>query len=289
MFLNKKDITFVWWFLLVFKKVSWEFERPVPNPPSTNRITNKISPNPCIKPTSRDPLSKDMLHCVHQGVAPLAIASLIADLFEDLDGSLTIAGLDAALASQAWPHLLEALQTNDTDRARKRAYCAYRNSGALFLPVDVANDMCYWGRTFYSSIKIWEWKLLCGTRTKECTKWCQNFTVSSICVWMFRSLEETRDMTIFTWMKISCNIYLGLQAEPTPIRWTRWCCTDTVLWLSSACDQKNWCPRLNPDHPQARWHETHRWNQLDWSILQNIGGFSFSPVSFWDNIVLQNI
>lgn len=50
------------------------------------------------------PVSKDMLHCVHQGVAPIAIASLITHHFEDRTPDLTIAALSHELTSIAWPH-----------------------------------------------------------------------------------------------------------------------------------------------------------------------------------------
>lgn len=211
MFLNKTNIVFClvisFWFLKQFLgSLNEQFRIPKELQIRFHQ-THVLVVHPC---TSRDPLSKDMLHCVHQGVAPLAIASLITHHFEDLDGSLTIAGLDAALTSQAWPHyqqwkndrrevvaptsskfsskkfgrstwveypelascykgamvkymifwasafLTEALQTNDTPRARKRAYCSYclayfqflQEIQGPFLPQDVADDMCYWGRTF---------------------------------------------------------------------------------------------------------------------------------------------
>ena len=105
MFLNKTDMIFClgisFWFSKQFLgSLNNQFQIPKELQIRFHQ-THLFVVHPC---TSRDPLSKDMLHCVHQGVAPLAISSLITHHFKDLDGSLTIAGLDTALASQAWPH-----------------------------------------------------------------------------------------------------------------------------------------------------------------------------------------
>lgn len=45
-----------------------------------------------------------MLHCVHQGVASIAIASLITHHFEASGDCDTLATLDVALKTIAWPH-----------------------------------------------------------------------------------------------------------------------------------------------------------------------------------------
>ena len=307
MFLNKTNIVFClvisFWFLKQFLgSLNEQFRIPKELQIRFHQ-THVLVVHPC---TSRDPLSKDMLHCVHQGVAPLAIASLITHHFEDLDGSLTIAGLDAALTSQAWPHyqqwkndrrevvaptsskfsskkfgrstwveypelascykgamvkymifwasafLTEALQTNDTPRARKRAYCSYcvglfsiltRNSGAF-----PSTGCCRWhvllGSYFFTLLpRFGSGSSFAAPKPKNVQSGAKIPQSFAYVFELTDHSKKTRDMIIFfTWMKILWNIYLGLQAEPTPIQWTRWYCTDTVLWLSSACDQKKWSP-----------------------------------------------
>lgn len=174
-----------------------------------------VFPKSCPKfPTSescpKSPTSKDMLHCLHQGVAPIAIASLITHHFEDQAPDLTLAGLNDHLASTAWQHyqvwkqdkrevvvptssrfsgqkfgrekwveypelsscykgamvkymifwasafLTAVLETNDNAASRKRAYCSYclaqfqflQEVHGPFLSLDVAKEMCHWGRSF---------------------------------------------------------------------------------------------------------------------------------------------
>ena len=50
---------------------------------------------------------EDMLHCLHQGVAPVAIASLVCDHFESTQSRLTLASLSECLSSEAWGHYQE--------------------------------------------------------------------------------------------------------------------------------------------------------------------------------------
>ena len=45
---------------------------------------------------------EDMLHCVHQGIAPVAIASLVCDHFESTRERITLAKLSERLSSEAW-------------------------------------------------------------------------------------------------------------------------------------------------------------------------------------------
>lgn len=49
-------------------------------------------------------MAKDMLHVVHQGVAPLAIASLITHHYTESNPGLTLADLDRFLKTEAWQH-----------------------------------------------------------------------------------------------------------------------------------------------------------------------------------------
>ena len=47
---------------------------------------------------------EDMLHCLHQGIAPVAIASLVCDHFESTNARLTLSKLSECLSSEAWGH-----------------------------------------------------------------------------------------------------------------------------------------------------------------------------------------
>lgn len=47
-------------------------------------------------------MAKDMLHVVHQGVAPLAIASLITHHHTESNPGLPLAGLDKLLKTETW-------------------------------------------------------------------------------------------------------------------------------------------------------------------------------------------
>ena len=59
-----------------------------------------------VKGWRKDRNLDDMLHCLHQGVAPIAIASLVTHHFEDscIDPATTLAKLDRCLSTIAWPH-----------------------------------------------------------------------------------------------------------------------------------------------------------------------------------------
>lgn len=101
-------------------------------------------------------ISKDMLHCVHQGVAPIAIASLVTHHYEDAVPGLTLEGLSQLLQTEAFSHYKDWCRNRRLPRSSSTFTCVKfgRESWQTYPELAscykgaMVKHMIYWAATF---------------------------------------------------------------------------------------------------------------------------------------------